>query len=450
MTDDVKNVMEGFANTEAAKAKGEVEEKLRSMKEILDEHRVKSREAMYERLRKWLYLPDTNRVDLILSVYISTFDEGKPLWVFIVGGSGDCKSELLNTLDGRPNVRKVDQLSANTLASGKTRHKKNDNGESKEYAVKDLGGELEGKKTLLMFTDLACLTSLNKDEKKKIWSQFRTLYDGEIFKDTGSGVQKKYTDCHVNIVAAVTSAIKDEYAVHQQLGTRELLYDTEPDPRDNKEKMNWSLKHSGKEREMKQDLKSAVDGFLLDKKYNPSLEMPQHILNYLYLQCEQLRILRATGKVDWRTGEADGDYEAEVTTRLIQQLSKLYRALHSLDPEYPDENFFAIVERIVRSSSDPIRYKLYHFFPQSLGQSFTAYDLHLLFKNSRMAISAQCEALWNLGLIEKSMDVEQIGGACVRDDNGNEYRRGGRWDKVAKYTCREDYRRTTLEDFFNA
>jgi len=425
----------------------EVQKQQRSIKEILAEKQIKSREELYERLKKWLYLPDTNRVDIILATYISTFDNGKPLWLFIVGGSGDCKSELLNTLDGRLGVRKVDQLTANTLASGRMRTIKKDDGDKKEINTKDLGYELQGKKTLLMFTDLACLTSLNKDEKKKIWSQFRTLYDGEIFKDTGSGAQKKYTDCHVNILAAVTSAIKEEYAVNQQLGTRELLYDTEPDPRDNEKKMIWSLKHCGKEKEMKQELKESVDGFLLDKKYNPSLEVPNDILQYIFSECEKLRVLRATGKTDWRTGEVDGDFEAEVTTRLVQQLAKLYRALHGLDPKYPDKNFKQIVERMVKSSSDPIRYKLYFFFPEHSNEWFTAYDLHLRFKNSRIALSSQCEAMWNLGLIEKKMDDEQIGGHLSTDYNGVEALHGGRWDKVAKYACIKDYKSATLEDF---
>ena len=163
-------------------------------------------------------------------------------------------------------------------------------------------------------------------------------------------------------------------------------------------------------------------------------------------KCEELRILRATGKIDWKTGEADADYETEVTTRLVQQLAKLYRALHSLDANYPEENYKNIVERIVKSSSEPIRYKLYHFFPQHINEWYTAYDLHLRFKNSRIALSSQCEALWNLGLIKKRLDVEQIGGH-VSTDYGVETIRGGRWDRVAKYSCAKEYRITNLEDF---
>ena len=118
---------------------------------------------VYNMVRKWLYMPSTERIDVILATAISLHYKGNPLWVFIVGKSGDGKTELVKALDGLPHTRKIDQLTGNTLASGKK-------------GAHDLGSELTGRRTILIFTDLACLTSINKDEKKRIWGQFRTLY----------------------------------------------------------------------------------------------------------------------------------------------------------------------------------------------------------------------------------------------------------------------------------
>lgn len=377
------------------------------IKKALDE-RPKTREELYNLVQKWLHIPDTHRIDVILAVTLTVTDKSDPLWVIFVGGSGDAKSELLRSLEGLPSVRKIDQLTANTFASGKV-------------GASDLGSELQNTDTLLLFSDLACLTSLNKDEKKKIWSQFRTLFDGEIYKDTGSGVKKKYDNCNVTILACSTSTIKNEYHVHQQLGTRELLFDTEPDFRDNETKMLKALSNKSKKKEMRQELKEAMQGFLLDKKFNPDIDIPKHILEFIFKKCNKLRLLRATGKTDWKTGEIDGDVEAEVTTRLVQQFALLYQALHSLDPKYPDERYEFILERFVKSSSQPIRYKLYEFFKKNTDW-ITIYGLHEQIKNSRISIASQCESLWNLGSLKKEFREESVG-----------YEGSNRWRQVAYY-----------------
>lgn len=389
---------------------------LPSPDEILkeDKEKIKNRpktlDDVYKIIQKWLYIPDTLRIDVLLAVTITVFDNGEPLWVFFVGGSGDGKSELLRGLEGLSYVRKIDQLTANTFASGKP-------------DAQDLGSELQFKDTLLLFSDLACLTSLNKDEKKKIWSQFRTLYDGEIYKDTGSGVKKKYDNCNVTILACTTNAIKDEYHIHQQLGTRELLWDTEADYRDNRTKMEHALKNRSSKKQMREEIKDAYKLFLYDKKFNADIPIPKKVIDYIFKQCEKLRILRASGtSTDWRTGELDTDIEAEVTTRLVQQFIVLYQALYSLDKKYPFERYKKIIERFVKSSSHPVRYKLYKYFKDNNGNWYTVYDLHLKLKNSKIAIASQCEALWNLGSLEKKYEEKMIG-----------YDGSNRWKDVAHY-----------------
>jgi len=137
----------------------------------------KTLEEVHERMQKWLFIQDTNRIDLLLATAISVYRDGDPLWIFQVGGSGDIKTELTKSIDGLPYGRRIDEITTHTLATGKK-------------DAWDLGRELDHNYTLLIITDLASLISSNKDEKKKIWGSFRTLYDGDIFRDTGGGVKK--------------------------------------------------------------------------------------------------------------------------------------------------------------------------------------------------------------------------------------------------------------------
>ncbi len=379
---------------------------------------------VYKVIQKWLYFPNTERIDIILAAALSLFYDGNPLWLFIIGKSGDAKTEIVRALDGLPFVRKIDQLTTNTFASGRK-------------DIKDLGSELTNKKTILLFSDLACLISLNKDEKKKIWSQLRTLYDSDIYKDTGSGAKKKYKNCHVVIIACVTRVIKEEHHIHQQLGTREILYDTDANPKDNIPKMSRVFKNIGQRKTMRTEITQVIHGFIKTHKYNNDIEIPEDILNFIYNSCQKLILLRATAPVDWYSGELSNDAETEVPTRLAEQLIVLYKALNSLASNYDDNRFKNIIENIIKSSSHPVRFKLYHIFKNDKDHWFKISDLMELTRLGRKAVVSQCEILWNLGSLDKDIREELVGVTGVyTDERGNEYPRGGRMKDVWYYKCR--------------
>ena len=380
-----------------------------------------SLKQVHETIKKWLYIPNTERIDVILATALSLFYDGNPLWLFIIGRSGDAKTEIVRALTGLPYVRKIDQLTANTFASGRK-------------DVKDLGSELVNKRTILLFSDLACLISLNKDEKKKIWSQFRTLYDGEIFKDAGSGAKKKYTNCHVVIIACVTRVIKEEHHVHQQLGTRELLYDTNANLKDNVSKMHQVFNNIGQRETMRKEIQEVIHNFIFSHKYNNNIKIPKDILEFIYNSCQKLTFLRATAPIDWYSGELSNDAETEVPTRLAEQFIVLYKALNSLENDYDPKRYKNIVENIIKSSSQPVRYKLYNIFKEQPDKWFMISDLMKKTKLGRKAIVSQCEILWNLGSLRKEIREELVGATGVyTDEHDVEHPRGGRMKNVWYY-----------------
>jgi len=383
---------------------------------------------VYDIIQKWLFFPHTERIDVILAVVLSLFYDGNPLWLFIIGRSGDAKTEIIKALDGLPFIRRIDQITANTFASGRK-------------DAKDLGSELTGKRTILLFTDLACLISLNKDEKKKIWSQFRTLYDGDIYKDTGSGCDKpKYKNCHVIVIACVTRVIKEEHHIHQQLGTRELLFDTNAEFNDNLAKMKQVYRNTGRRNQMRTELKDIIQGFIKTHRFDNTITIPEDVLDYIYTRCQKLTILRATAAVDWYSGELDGDADTEVPTRLSEQFMVLYKALHSLSQNYDDSRFKTIIENIVRSSSHPVRYKLYQIFKdnENPGEAFTIRDLMRITRLGKKAVTSQCEILWNLGSLEKETKEEIVGEMVKTARDGTEYTSGGHLERIDYYRMRRN------------
>ena len=340
--------------------------------------------------------------------------------MLIVGNSGDWKSAFIKSLEGIDNCIKIDRITKNTLATG-----------MKDEC--DLGTHLQNSSHILLFPDMASMTSMHKEDKNEIWGQFRTLYDGDIFKRTGSGVTKEYENCHVTMIACTTQAIRDEILVHAQLGTRELMYDTEADAVDDKYKMEGAWKNEKYEEEMIREMQSCVYDFLKFNKIK-DIKIPDDIKKFLFKEASRLKILRASANVDRTNKELINPVYPEVPTRLIKQFKRIYISLKSLDENYPDEKVKEIITRIVDSSGDKVRQKIIKFLKNKKNFEFKIVDIHKKLKIGKSSIKRQLEILWNLDIVTKDIREERIGGYSFFDkDDGHVETRGGFMKEILYY-----------------
>ena len=395
------------------------------IKQKLEKDKEKNNlQNVYDVFKKWLGIReiDTNRIDIVLATAISNKLEGTPIWLFLVGASGDWKTTLVESLDDLPNVELIDQLTKNTLASGKQN-------------AEDLGETLQNNSTIMIILDLASLTSTNREEKNQIWGQFRTLYDGDIYKRTGSGVNKAYTGCHVTIIACTTESIRDEILIHAQLGTRELMYDTGADPVDNNFKMDKAWENENYEKQMKKEMRDAVRNFVNWHPVKKDIEIPEDIKDFLKKEANRLSVLRAGGAVDRTYRELINPITPEVPSRLIKQLKRIYICLKSLDDNYSDKKTKQIISHIINSSGEKVRQMILDILIQNPEEEFKIADIQDKLKIGRNSVKTQLEQLWNLGVVHKKTIEERIGGYFTHDyESGREIRKGGRIEIVSYYS----------------
>jgi len=363
-------------------------------------------EDVHTAFRKWLFIDDTDRLDLALAVAINYKKPGTPLWMFFIAPSGDWKSELIRSFIGLPDVIVLDQITKNTLASGLK-------------DTSDLGAVLQNKDTRLIFPDLACLLSCNKDDKRQILGQFRELYDGYINKRTGSGVVRKYEGCHVTLIAGATPVIRNEILLHQQIGTRELMYDRDTEILQNEDKMEMAWENEEHEEEMREELKRVVYNFCLFHMPN-KIRIPNAIKEFIKDEARRLAILRATGDIDWRYAELKGPITPETPTRLMKQLKRIYITLKSLDPGYPDKTAKQIISDVVDGSGSKIRQKILDVCNRLNNREkwLSIPDLQLETDLGRKIVKAECEQLTYLHELEKRIYLMHIGGADVPNYEG--------------------------------
>lgn len=390
-------------------------------REIIErEQKEATLQKVYETIGKYLYVPDYNRIDVILAVALSNQLPGTPIWMFITGNSGDTKTTAVKGLTGWRNVKPLGKITPKTLSSGMK-------------GVKDLGSELHDTSTILLFYDMASMSGIDKNAKAEIWGQFRDLYDGFILSRSGSGVKREYTNCHVTFIGCSTDVLRNEILLNANLGTRELIYDTNADVVDNQGKMDAAWENENYEAEMAAEIQSIMQLFLEGRTVNKDMKIEPDIKKFIKKEAQRLTILRASQATDYRHGELINRVRPEVPTRLLKQLKRIYICLKSLSDDYPDDKCKEIITRIVNSSGNELRQKIIKYFDKHEGE-YTVEDIRRHLRVGRSAIKNQMEHLWNMEILDMRTETRNIGGWLTEDSMGRESTRGGKVEQIDLYS----------------
>jgi hypothetical protein len=188
---------------------------------------------------------------------------------------------------------------------------------------------------------------------------------------------------------------------------------------ENLTKVRKALAHRNLKKQMEQEIRNVMQGILRVKKFNPDIVTPPYIQEYIEKKIFELALFRASAQIDYYTGELFGSADQEVPTRVAQQFDLLYRSLHSLDEDYPDEKFYEIIENMVNSSSVQLRKEIYDYINKlqneadKQGRMFpirkNANELSKHFNKSRKAVKIQCLVLVELGVFNVEYEMEVAG-----------------------------------------
>ena len=367
-----------------------------------------------EEFSKHLKLDDTKLMMLhtTLATMLSRQMEGTPIWIIFVGASGDGKSEITISLDDKINTFMIHEITSNTLVSGFQKFKKV--GRTHVKVNCDLAPQLDNK--VVLIPDMAQILKLHPNEKAKVWAQLRELYDGRASKKTGNmEEQKRYDNLRITLIACSTPAIDSQILIHQDLGTRELIFRTdydEMDKKDNQGLMNKVWDNEGHEDLMRTSLKYAVSEFLKDRKIK-KIDISSEVKEELESCVEVLRHLRATAEIDSFSGELISLVYPEQPTRALKQLKRIFIALKSLDNNYPDELALQIIRHIVKSSCSFNRWLVLSGLTSFNGLEVSVNDLAQKIKLGTKTIYRELNILWNLRLIDRIIRHKEYYGKSI-------------------------------------
>jgi hypothetical protein len=359
--------------------------------DICPKDRVKPKQISLAKLhavfKKWLWIEDTGTLDMVLATALShTLPYGEPpIWIIVVGPSGDGKSEILNSLAGSGWAMRCDRLTSKSLISGY----KSDSGETF-----DLAPELNGK--VWIISDFAQLLKLHPNEKGEVWAQLRNLYDGTISSKSGTRTLKEYDNLRVTLLGGSTPAINQQILIFQDLGTRELIWRTIKVKNSNKRFCKIDT-HYGKGAKMKTEMATAMRQYFQGRTVR-SMKIPKTTLQHLQKLANFLAILRSTADTDWYTGELVSPVSTEEPTRIYSQFRVIYKALRSLAPDYSDRQARIVLARLVLSNCNPLRLALMQIIGAEADEIGYGQLIGKL-KKARKTILTECMVLADLGLL---------------------------------------------------
>jgi hypothetical protein len=285
--------------------------------------------AVVETFERWLYLPDPGPLEAVLAAVaanrVEAFD---PSWLLVVGPSGVGKTETVAAITGLADVYAAATLTEAALLSGTPRRDK---------AAAAKGGLLReiGDFGILTLKDFGSVLSMHHDARAGALAALREVYDGSWTRLVGTdGGRALHWSGKVGLIAGATPTIDQHHAVLAQLGERFVFYRLDVGKAD--QQARRSLRHQGREREMREALREAVRGLFasLDLQKVPPLAKADEDR----LVALTVLVARARSAVvrDPYRREVELIPDAEAPGRLVGALGRLLTGLRLVGVDEPE------------------------------------------------------------------------------------------------------------------
>lgn len=304
------------------------------------------REKIISAYREWLHLKNPEMLDVMFGSVFANRLNIDPLWMFLVGAPGSCKTELLMSLSDAPMIVTTTSVTPPALISGA-----NFSGGDPSLIPK-----LDGK--VLIIKDFTTILNMNITARDEIFGILRDAYDGKIEKHFGNGIHRTYKS-RFGIIAGVTPAIDSFAASSSVLGERFLKYRVKQIGKVTigEEAITQAIKnltHESKMREALRAIAKEVMSRLLSTEHIPTL--PHHIEQKILCLAQWVAVLRGVVSREKYTQTVSHKPVAEVGTRLAKQLCALAMGIAVYRQEHEvSEESFRVAAQVAKDTAPDIQ-----------------------------------------------------------------------------------------------
>ena len=295
--------------------------------------------------RKWL--GDEYDLDALYAVLAAAAVErmdGDPLWLLVVSGSGNAKTETVQALAGAGAHVTSTIKSEGALLSGTSKRDK-----SKDAT----GGLLRkiGSSGTLVVKDVTSILSMNRDARAEVLAALREVYDGRWERNIGSDGGRTLTwSGRLAFVGAVTTAWDKAHTVVAAMGDRFVLVRMDSFT-GRLAAGRRAIGNTGDEITMRAELSQAANA-VLSAVSGKGVDLTDAETDTLLAAADIVALARTAVDFDYRGDPIDA-HAPEMPTRFAKQLAQVVRGAVAIGLVRNDAMRLAI--RCARDSMPPVR-----------------------------------------------------------------------------------------------
>jgi hypothetical protein len=372
---------------------------------------------VHEIFRKWLGKEyDIDVIDAVLAAAASERLSGDPLWLLVISGPGNAKTETVQALSGAGAHVTSTISSEGALLSATPRRDKS------KLATGGLLRKL-GDHGVLVIKDVNSILSADRNTRACVLAAIREIYDGRWERNVGTDGGRTLTwTGRITVVGAVTTAWDTAHAVVAAMGDRFVTIRADSKTARAKSAMK-AIRNTGDEIAMRAELAQAVGGLIGNASQN----------EHQFTDAEIDQLVKAADIVTWARTGVERDYKGEVIdahapempTRFAKQLAQLVRGAVAIG--MPVEDAMRLAIRCARDSILPLRREILLDIAANPGSR--PRDVHRRIGRPRATVRRELEALYMLRLLQ-----------C--DETDEEH--GGKLRTLLHYSLADDFDRDTL------
>lgn len=339
--------------------------------------------------RRWLGTEyDLQSLEVVLAAAAVEQLDGDPVWLLIISGPGNGKTETVSALAGAGANVTSTVTSEGALLSATSK---------KERSSDATGGLLRklGDRGLLVIKDFTSILSMNRDSRAAVLAALREVYDGRWERNVGTDGGRTLTwEGRVALIGAVTTAYDTAHGVISAMGDRFALVRVDSTT-GRQASGRQALANVGHEVEMRAGLAEVVGG-VLAKLDDGAAQLAHDDLDELLQMADLVTLSRTAVERDSR-GEVVDAHAPEAPTRFAKMLGQVVRGGLALGMDR--SSALALARRVARDSMPPLRLALLTDLLDAPGS--TTSQVRTRLQKPRTTVDRALQELHLLGLVHQ-------------------------------------------------
>lgn len=344
--------------------------------------------------RKWLGADyDTDALDAVLAAAAVERLDGDPVWLLVISGSGNAKTETVVPLAGIGAHMVSTIASEGALLSATSK---------REQAADATGGLLRkiGGRGILVIKDVTSILSMSGDQRASVLGALREVYDGSWARNVGTdGGQTLEWEGRLVVIGAVTTAWDKAHSVISAMGDRFVLVRMDS-TKGRQAAGRQAIGNTGSEVLMRSQLAAAATRILAGLNLD-QVRVTEAETDLLLAAADIVTMARTAVERDYR-GDVVDAHAPEMPTRFAKQLTQIVRGSMALGMDRTHALRLAI--RCARDSMPPLRLKIID--DVAANPNTPTKDVRKRIGLPRATVDRELQALNMLGVLQ----VEEVDG----------------------------------------